>query len=116
MSSTPELVSLVPPASAATAGAQLRRYRVRDGEMDNFVALWRDQLVPLRKTFGFEPVGAWVLADTNEFVWVVRHDGDFAAAEQAYYASPERALVNPAPKTLLEQTANWMMTSCYDVE
>jgi hypothetical protein len=30
-------------------------------------------------------------------VWAITHDGDFAAAEADYYASPERATVDPNP-------------------
>ena len=36
--------------------------------------------------------------ERNEFTWAMTHDGDFAAAEAEYYASPERAALpaNPA--------------------
>jgi hypothetical protein len=82
--------------------------------METFVAVFTEQLVPLRKRFGFEVVGAWVLRDSNEFVWIVRHPEDFAAAETAYYAAPERAAVQPPPRTLLEHSASWMMTNCME--
>jgi hypothetical protein len=97
-----------------SSGVQLRRYQLLDGAMETFVSVFTDQLVPLRKRFGFEVVGAWVLRESNEFVWIVRHPDDFVAAEAAYYAAPERAAVRPAPGTLLERSASWMMSNCME--
>jgi hypothetical protein len=52
----------------------------------------------VRAHYGFTVEFALVDDGRNEFVWAVSHDGDFAAAEAAYYESPERAAlpVNPA--------------------
>lgn len=76
---------------------QLRRYEIKLGEMDAFVAAWRDVLA-VRAQYGFTVVFAVIDREQNEFVWAVTHDGDFASAEQAYYRSPERAALpaNPA--------------------
>ena len=76
---------------------QLRRYEIKPGEMDDFVAAWRDVL-PVRKQYGFAVAFAVIDREREEFVWAVTHDGDFATDEQAYYASPERAALpaNPA--------------------
>ena len=35
--------------------------------------------------------------EANEFTWAIAHDGDFEAAAEQYYASPERDAVNPNP-------------------
>ena len=53
---------------------------------------------PVREQYGFGVEFALVDEERNEFTWAVSHDGDFAAAEAAYYASPERAALpaNPA--------------------
>ena len=79
------------------AGTQLRRYEINAGEMEQFLAAWRG-IVPIRESFGFRVEFAFVDPEQNQFVWAITHDGDFAAAEAAYYASPERANValNPA--------------------
>jgi hypothetical protein len=76
---------------------QLRRYEIKPGEMDQFLAAVRAAF-PVREQYGFGVAFALVDDENNEFVWAVTHDGDFAAAEQAYYASPERAGLpdNPA--------------------
>ena len=77
-------------------GTQLRRYEIKPGEMDDFLVAWRG-VVAIREQFGFRVVFAYVNEEANEFVWAVAHDGDFDAAAEAYYASPEREAVNPNP-------------------
>lgn len=82
---------------------QLRRYTVRDGAMDEFVALWRDHVVPAREAHGFEVLGAWNDASDGTFTWVVGHpapDG-WEAADRAYYDSAERAALPRDPGELL---------------
>jgi hypothetical protein len=76
---------------------QLRRYEIKPGEMDQFLAAIRPAFA-VREQYGFVVAFALVDDENNEFVWAVTHDGDFAAAEQSYYASPERAALpaNPA--------------------
>lgn len=76
---------------------QLRRYEIKPGEMDQFLAAVRAAFV-VREQYGFSVAFALVDDENNEFVWAVTHDGDFAVAEQEYYASPERAALpdNPA--------------------
>jgi hypothetical protein len=76
---------------------QLRRYEIKAGEMENFLAAVRTAF-PVREQYGFGVAFALVDEERNEFTWAVTHDGDFAAAEAAYYASPERAALpaNPA--------------------
>ncbi len=78
---------------------QLRRYKVAPGRMEVWVGEWRDRVRPLREAHGFEVVGAWVAEGSDEFVWVIAHDGSrtFEEADAAYYASPERAALDPDP-------------------
>jgi hypothetical protein len=74
---------------------QLRMYRAKDGALDAFVDEWREHLLPLRLARGFEVLGPWVTEDA-QFVWILGHD-DLEAADAAYYASAERAAVDPDP-------------------
>jgi hypothetical protein len=76
---------------------QLRRYEIKPGEMPAFLEAVRAAF-PVREQYGFSVQFALVDEERNQFCWAVSHDGDFAAAEAAYYASPERAAlpVNPA--------------------
>ena len=76
---------------------QLRRYEIKPGEMDAFLEAVRAAF-PVREQYGFTVQFALVDEERNQFCWAVSHDGDFAAAEAEYYASPERAALpaNPA--------------------
>ena len=78
---------------------QLRRFRIAPGKLDEFVRAWKAGVVPLRERFGFRFHGAWSIEESNEFVWVISHDGSegFAAADAAYYASDERGRLSPDP-------------------
>ena len=91
--------------------AQLRRYRIHDGQLDRFAAEWKGAVVPLRERFGFR-THAWVGIDSDEFVWVLEHDGDrdtFEAADAAYYASDARRAVRPDPARLVvEAHHTWL--------
>jgi NIPSNAP len=75
---------------------QLRDYRVKTEELDEWLAEWREQVYPLRLASGFEVVGAWIAREQNRFVWIIGHD-DLQAANDAYYASPDRAAMDPDP-------------------
>ena len=76
---------------------QLRRYEIKPGAMQPFLDAVRAAF-PVREQYGFTVHFALVDEERNEFVWAVSHEGDFEAAEAAYYASPERAALpaNPA--------------------
>jgi NIPSNAP protein len=78
---------------------QLRRYTVAAGQMERWLGEWRDRVRPLREGHGFAVVGAWVVEESSEFVWVIAYDGEgtFAEADAAYYGSPERAALEPDP-------------------
>jgi hypothetical protein len=85
---------------------QIRIYHMRPGALEEFEQEWREHVVPLRRQFGFEVVGAWASAAEDTFVWIIRHDGDFTAADRAYYLSPERAALDPDPaRHILEPRA-----------
>jgi NIPSNAP len=75
----------------------VRIYRIRPGALEAFVDEWRTQVAPLRRRHGFEIHGAWASVDDDTFVWIVGHEGDFAAADRAYYESPERKALEPDP-------------------
>jgi hypothetical protein len=74
---------------------QLRLYRVRQGDLDEWVREWREHVLPLRRAHGFEVHGPW-LSEDGRFVWIIGH-ADFEAADAAYYASPERRGLDPDP-------------------
>ena len=86
---------------------QLRMYRVREGELDEWLREWREQVLPLRRGQGFEVLGPWVGED-GLFVWLIGHD-DLEAANAAYYDSPERAALDPDPARHLSDVQTWLL-------
>jgi hypothetical protein len=90
---------------------QLREYRIRDGQMDAWIAGWTDGVVPLRLEFGFEILGAWVDRQNDRFIWLVGYSGadGFDAANERYYASPKRAALRPEPSELIEEAKKVMV-------
>jgi len=81
---------------------ELRIYEARAGELDEFVAEWKEHVVPLRRAAGFDLVGAWRTGD-ERFVWILGYDGDFSAADAGYYESDARHAVDPDPARHLER-------------
>ena len=81
----------------------LRIYTIRAGELDEWVREWREHVVPLRRSFGFEVLGAWAgeapPGEPATFTWLLGYDGSAGidAAGAAYHASPERAALEPDP-------------------
>jgi hypothetical protein len=88
---------------------QLRMYTVKHGHMDDFCQEWGENILPLRLQSGFRVTGPWVIDETNQFVWILEHDGDFETADSRYYDSPERKKVQPDPARHLEKNEHWML-------
>ena len=81
---------------------QLRLYRVREGEWDEWLREWRERILPLRLALGFEVLGPWRTED-DRFAWLIGHE-NLADANAAYFDSPERTAMNPDPaRHLAEQ-------------
>ena len=90
---------------------QLRIYTINRGKLDAFVEAWLAGVYPLRRRNGYEIPQAWVVRERNEFVWLLTYDGpeDWAAKEAAYYASAERAAVDPDPRQYIAQANHYFM-------
>jgi NIPSNAP len=88
---------------------QLRMYTVKPGEMSAFCEEWGEQILPLRLQSGFQVMGPWVIDETNQFVWILEHEGDFDLADSRYYESPERKKLNPDPARHLDKNEHWML-------
>jgi NIPSNAP len=78
---------------------QLREYTVKPGEMEQWIKEWREKIVPLRVSVGFQVIGAWTIDGTDQFVWIVGYGGPKAweQAEKDYYESPGRKALDPDP-------------------
>jgi len=88
---------------------QLRDYRIAAASMDQWVVEWRTRIVPIRQSVGFTVTGAWVIEEEDRFVWLLTHPGswdDFDEADERYFASPERAALDPDPARLIDEQRN----------
>jgi hypothetical protein len=86
--------------------AELRDYVIAEGHLEDFVAAWLKGVVPLRQRLGFRIEGAWTVPPERRFVWILAHDAseeEWRALNDAYYASPERAAVDPDPAQWVEE-------------
>jgi hypothetical protein len=74
--------------------------------MNEFLAAWLGGVVPLRRRFGFVFLGAWVVEGDDELIWILGYDGPdgFAGADDRYYASPDRAALEPDPAQWFESS------------
>jgi len=93
---------------------ELRDYRIVDGQLDQFVAEWRHEVLPLRTRHGFSVGGAWTVEGESRFIWLLSRDGtweEFEAANEAYYASPERDELAPDPARLIEMATHLRLSA-----
>ncbi|MGH2522885.1 MAG: hypothetical protein ACRDH2_10320, partial [Anaerolineales bacterium] len=99
-------------AKGATMTQQLRRFTINRGKLDDFVRAWRVSVYPLRLKHGFTIEAAWMIQERNEFIWVLSYDGPegFAARDAAYYASTERATLDPDPAQYIARAEQWFIT------
>ncbi len=85
---------------------QLRDFRIVPGALEQFAAEWRERVRPARVAAGFSVVGTWLVPDESRFIWVLGYDGDFEAADEAYYAT--RA-IEPDPARLVAEVSALFM-------
>lgn len=92
---------------------QLRDYRIRHGQMDAWLEGWKSGVLPLREQAGFQVIGAWVDREHDRFVWLLGYSGadGFEAANDRYYASPQRIALRPEPSELIEEADIAMVTA-----
>lgn len=96
-----------PAQAAAVETIQLRRYRIAEGRIEDFLRSWQAVIPALRQRHGFEIRFAYLDREHRVFAWAVAVAGDrslFLARERAYYESPERqALAQHGDASVLEE-------------
>ncbi len=92
---------------------QLRIYTINRGSLREFASLWKEKVLPLRIEHGFQIHGAWTVEATNQFVWLVGHEGQdgWEAMERAYYDSPARVAMEPNPARLISRSEEYFVDS-----
>jgi hypothetical protein len=73
--------------------------------MEDFRALWRDHIVPVRTELGFVIKGGWIDESSDVFIWLVGHEAPdgWDAAERTYYADPRRETFPHNPREFVEE-------------
>lgn len=68
--------------------SQIRIYTINKGEMDNFLAHFKQEIVPLHERLGIPIVGTWINRTQNEFIWVrsYKDKNDLEAKGKAFQA------------------------------
>ncbi len=84
-------------------------YTIKPGELDEFAQEWGEKILPLRLQSGFRVLGPWVIDETNQFIWILEHDGNFDIADSRYYDSPDRKKMNPDPARHIQKNEHWML-------
>ena len=92
---------------------QLRDYLIQPGALHQWIKEWDEKVRPLRERLGFTVAGAWTIEDESRFIWILEWDGtgSFEEADRSYYASPERAALQPDPARLIVSSEHKMMRS-----
>ena len=63
---------------------ELRQYRTRPGQRDNWVRFAEDEIIPFQTSKGMQIVGSWVGEEEDDlFVWIRRFDSE-AERERLY--------------------------------
>ena len=84
---------------------ELRDYLIAEGALDQFVEEWQRGVVPLRRAHGYRVDAAWTIPEERRFVWLLSLDvapAEWEARNDAYYADPARAALDPDPARLIE--------------
>ncbi|MEO6162882.1 MAG: NIPSNAP family protein [Candidatus Binatia bacterium] len=73
--------------------SQIRIYTINKGELDNFLAHFKQDIVPLHERLGIPIVGTWVNRQQNEFIWVRSYNdkADLEAKGKAFQAEVAKA-------------------------
>ncbi|MDP9250174.1 MAG: NIPSNAP family containing protein [Chloroflexota bacterium] len=88
---------------------ELRDYLISESHLDEFVAAWRQGVVPLREQHGYRIDGAWLIREERRFVWLLSlgvPQSEWDARNEAYYADPARAALDPDPAQWVDQAEN----------
>jgi hypothetical protein len=81
---------------------QLRIYEVKEGQMDAFLGVF-PAVVQARRAVGFEVVGAWMVPEANQFIWIVGTEAGLERTSETHYHSERRRAIEPEPAKLPEK-------------
>jgi hypothetical protein len=89
---------------------QLRIYKVKEGQMETFLGIF-PAVVEARRAVGFDVVGAWMIPEDDQFIWIVGAEDGVETTSERYYASEQRRAIEPEPAKLLESIDTRIMVA-----
>ena len=92
---------------------QLRIYTINRGALQAFAQEWEASIRPLREKLGFQVLGAWMVKETNQFVWLLAYEGpgDWNDKDRAYYDSEQRRAMVPDPARHIARVEQYFVES-----
>jgi quinol monooxygenase YgiN len=72
---------------------EVRIYTMKPGKLDDFVEIFKNDIMPTSAAYGVRIHAGWVHPEKNEFVWVRSYDDEETL--ERYSNSPERAVYTP---------------------
>ncbi len=85
--------------------SQLRIYKIKHGQMANWLRFFEEKVVPLQRKYGIVARIAWVNSTDSEFIWVRDFaDGESIEAQENRYATSDerKHVIGDEPKAYLE--------------
>ncbi len=70
--------------------AHLRTYTINTGQMDSWLKLFNEQLLPLLHEYDIKVEGTWINNERTQFIWVRSYgetEAELEAKEAAFYGS-----------------------------
>jgi hypothetical protein len=97
---------------------QIRIYTINRGQLQQFAKEWDEKIRPLRESLGFKVSAAWILEETNQFVWILSYDGpeQWDTLDAAYYASPTRLQMDPNPARLIARAEEYIAETAFQTD
>ena len=90
---------------------QIRIYTINPGSLQQFAREWQEKIRPAREKVGFQIVSAWMVAATDQFVWLMQYEGPNSWEEQdkRYFTSEERRAMDPDPARLIAKMEQYFV-------
>lgn len=93
--------------------AQLRRYTVNRGKMDDWVRFFYEKLVPIANRAGHTILGPWINEAGTDFIWIRLYDSTDEAKTKdgRFYGSSEWLAIAAEATGLIAKSEVMTMTS-----
>ena len=70
--------------------AHLRTYDIKEGQLDSWLKVFNENIIPLLNEHGIKVESTWVSEDGSQFIWIRSYgesESDIEAKEAAFYGS-----------------------------